>query len=602
MSDSLDRRVDAVFSASSAILLLLTAWVVAREIQPPYRADQDRAYAELASAAEEAGDAEMASYWAEAAPRGIIQIFLSTGEVERCLTCHVDDASLESWHKENVNDTLPPSVYGCTACHGGEALGLAKGRAHRHMMATRAEMEEHLYSDHDSNAEIASAFWARLQEISPPLSNPVAERVSDFRDVHVTGDPAAYLGSALCLSCHSPEVAIWEHTYSERTWWHVDRWRDTKFRSFEVMSAEPDYVDPPSSSLEEMGWTADDYRANCKGCHTTGYRYEKDRDGNVLVDSYNEAGVTCEGCHGPGQIFGGLMLRGIAETTEGLHNYQGEGALIARIHTDRNVCISCHHPNRHMARPTDGDRGELARLDSRRYDVMGHLEPLPPLTDRPDPTPAPAPTPPGDDDPLVARGRELHVSMGCVACHTLDGSALVAPSWKDLYGSERVFTDGTTAVADDGYLEKSIRDPGLDVVEGYFNVMPATFADMSAADLEALIALIKAVSGAGPAPSSPPAEDGLVSQGRDLATSLGCIACHSIDGTPMVGPTWQGVFGTERALDDGTTVVADEAYMEESIRDPNAKVVEGFYPSMLPTYSGLSAEEMAALIAYLKTL
>lgn len=61
-----------------------------------------------------------------------------------------------------------------------------------------------------------------------------------------------------------------------------------------------------------------------------------------------------------------------------------------------------------------------------------------------------------------------------------------------------------------------------------------------------------------------------------LTASLGCTACHSIDGTVGIGPSWQGVAGSERTFEDGTATLADEAYILESIRDPSAKIVAGF--------------------------
>jgi cytochrome c oxidase subunit 2 len=70
----------------------------------------------------------------------------------------------------------------------------------------------------------------------------------------------------------------------------------------------------------------------------------------------------------------------------------------------------------------------------------------------------------------------------------------------------------------------------------------------------------------------------------------------------MVGPSWQGLFGQERPLADGSAVVADENYIRESILEPNAKVAEGFQPVM-PTYQGsLNDEQIEAIIEYIKTL
>ena len=91
-------------------------------------------------------------------------------------------------------------------------------------------------------------------------------------------------------------------------------------------------------------------------------------------------------------------------------------------------------------------------------------------------------------------------------------------------------------------------------------------------------------------------------KGKTVFENAGCLGCHSIDGSAKVGPTLKGVFGSQVELSDGKTVAADEEYLRESIVDPNAKIVKGFQPIM-PSFKGtLKDEEVAAIIAYLKTL
>ena len=106
------------------------------------------------------------------------------------------------------------------------------------------------------------------------------------------------------------------------------------------------------------------------------------------------------------------------------------------------------------------------------------------------------------------------------------------------------------------------------------------------------------VSGAGVATST--SGLGLAEQGQKLAESRGCLACHSIDGSAGIGPTWQGLFGKTETLTDGSTVVVDVDYMIESILNPGAKVVQGFAPIMPP--GSFSEQELNALIAYTKAL
>ncbi len=95
----------------------------------------------------------------------------------------------------------------------------------------------------------------------------------------------------------------------------------------------------------------------------------------------------------------------------------------------------------------------------------------------------------------------------------------------------------------------------------------------------------------------PPAEAGAL-----LVRQKGCNACHSIDGTRLVGPSFKGVFGHQVPLAAGGTVLADENYIRQSILEPNAHVVQGF-PPVMPTYQGrIKDAEIAAIIDYMKTL
>ena len=90
-------------------------------------------------------------------------------------------------------------------------------------------------------------------------------------------------------------------------------------------------------------------------------------------------------------------------------------------------------------------------------------------------------------------------------------------------------------------------------------------------------------------------------RGRALVEANGCAACHSINGSPGIAPTWFGLFGRQERLTDGTVVVADEAYIAESIKAPQAKIVAGFENQLMPTYS-FSDEQIADIVAYIKTL
>lgn len=90
-------------------------------------------------------------------------------------------------------------------------------------------------------------------------------------------------------------------------------------------------------------------------------------------------------------------------------------------------------------------------------------------------------------------------------------------------------------------------------------------------------------------------------RGAELFQTRGCDTCHSTNGTDGIGPTMLGMWGSERALTDGSVVVADAAYVRESIVDPGAKVVEGYLPGMA-SYAWLGDEEINTLMAYLEAL
>jgi cytochrome c oxidase subunit 2 len=98
------------------------------------------------------------------------------------------------------------------------------------------------------------------------------------------------------------------------------------------------------------------------------------------------------------------------------------------------------------------------------------------------------------------------------------------------------------------------------------------------------------------------ATTGDAAKGKDLATSLGCTACHTVDGSKLVGPTWKGAYGEEVKLTNGDTVKVDDAYIHESIVDPGAKVVDGYQPIM-PSFKGqVDDQQIADITAYIASL
>lgn len=88
--------------------------------------------------------------------------------------------------------------------------------------------------------------------------------------------------------------------------------------------------------------------------------------------------------------------------------------------------------------------------------------------------------------------------------------------------------------------------------------------------------------------------------GRTLAQSKGCTACHTVDGSAGVGPTWKGLFGKQENLEGGGTVQVDEAFLRSFIRNPLSRDIKGF-PNVMPAVPVTDAE-LDALVAYIQAL
>ncbi len=95
-------------------------------------------------------------------------------------------------------------------------------------------------------------------------------------------------------------------------------------------------------------------------------------------------------------------------------------------------------------------------------------------------------------------------------------------------------------------------------------------------------------------------DSALAMQGQQYSNNEGCVACHTVDGSPGVGPTWLHMWGRSENIGHGRTIVVDEAYIRESLQQPGAKVVEN-YPNVMPHYF-LEEPEINALISYIKAL
>jgi cytochrome c oxidase subunit 2 len=102
---------------------------------------------------------------------------------------------------------------------------------------------------------------------------------------------------------------------------------------------------------------------------------------------------------------------------------------------------------------------------------------------------------PGESQDLAAEGLRVAARRGCLGCHTVDGQPHIGPSFAGLYGSDVALQDGHTAVADDGYLTRSMMEPQADVVAGFQPVMPSYRGILDEPEVAALVELIASLQG-----------------------------------------------------------------------------------------------------------
>jgi cytochrome c551/c552 len=127
--------------------------------------------------------------------------------------------------------------------------------------------------------------------------------------------------------------------------------------------------------------------------------------------------------------------------------------------------------------------------------------------------------------------------------------------------------------------------------------------DNRAAPFPKTASSVKASASTGPineAPAPLESDPALIEKGRALFSAKICNTCHSINGTKIVGPTMQGIWGRKEKMTDGTELYVDEKYFTRSIKEPNAQVVDGFVPAMPPL--PVSDDEIKALMHYVASI
>ncbi len=127
-------------------------------------------------------------------------------------------------------------------------------------------------------------------------------------------------------------------------------------------------------------------------------------------------------------------------------------------------------------------------------------------------------------------------------------------------------------------------------------------AEAEQAKMEAMLAEAKTGGEPGAAGGTGPATP---ARGQELMKMNACLSCHSVDGSRLVGPSYKGLYGSKvTVVTNGQERVttADDAYIKNSMLEPNADIVKGYQPQMPSQKGKLSDSDINAIIAYLKTL
>jgi cytochrome c oxidase subunit II len=190
-------------------------------------------------------------------------------------------------------------------------------------------------------------------------------------------------------------------------------------------------------------------------------------------------------------------------------------------------------------------------------------------------------------------GKELFLKKGCAGCHTLKDAGSKGTQGPNLddafrYAREQHFDDSTVA------------DVVWDQIKYASGAMPRDLArGQDAKDIAAYVAQCAArtcnIQVAVAAPGG--------GKGAQLFSSLGCQGCHSLSGAKGIGPALNGVFGSQVKLTNGQTVTGDEAYLLDSIEDPDAKIAAGYKPGVMSAAikpHSVSKADAQALVNFLK--
>jgi cytochrome c2 len=212
----------------------------------------------------------------------------------------------------------------------------------------------------------------------------------------------------------------------------------------------------------------------------------------------------------------------------------------------------------------------------------------------------------------VGQGKQLFIA-NCSRCHTLadagtKGSTGIYPTGPDLDGA-------FAGVRAQGFRLGTIKQVVYDQI--YHAAAPMPRELVKGANAASVAAYVASVAGTGPgsqgaaptltgtvATSGGGAAGGLAAIGAKLFESLGCLGCHSLTGARLTGPTFKGLYGSKVQLSNGQTVTADDAYLLESILEPDKQIVKGFPKGVMSAIippNSVPVAKAKALIAFIKS-
>jgi cytochrome c oxidase subunit 2 len=207
----------------------------------------------------------------------------------------------------------------------------------------------------------------------------------------------------------------------------------------------------------------------------------------------------------------------------------------------------------------------------------------------------------------IGLGKQLFTSK-CGGCHRLADAGSQGTTGPDLDGA-------FAGPKEQHFKESTIKQVVYDQIyhPAPAGLMPAKI--VTGADAASVAAYVASVAGSGAGSqgakvtltgTTPAAGGGggLAATGAKLFQSLGCSACHSLTGAKIVGPTFKGLYGSQVQLSTGQTVTANDAYLLESILDPDKQIVKGFPKGVMSATirpGSVSAANAKALIAFIKS-